>query len=123
MDQFVATTPTPVSSFTHGSLTPMNLSATQWQHRNITCPPPELCHHIVQGVKKTTLTEKAWRRANGSCDFCGEPRHAFVTYLKKQQQQLQYPMRAAALSSPHAPPTNPQQPLQQALPPVQAGFQ
>jgi hypothetical protein len=87
--QFIATTPTPVSSFTSSSRAHIDRSATQWQHKNITCPPPELRHHIIQGIKRTTPTEKAWRRANGRCDFCVEPEHAFVTCPKKQQQQLQ----------------------------------
>src|SRR6266566_364114 len=119
MGQFVA--PAPVSSFTLRGLAPMDLSATQWQNRNNTPRPPvEQRHYLVNGIRRITPGEKAWRRANGRCDFCGEAGHAFATCPKKQQPR--HTMHGAALfSSP--PPPAPQQLSPQGAPPPPAGFQ
>jgi hypothetical protein len=79
------TNTTPVSSFTPGGLAPMDLSAIKWQNQNNTPRPPiSLCHELVNRIKRTTPAEKAWRRANGRCDFCGEGGYAFGTCHKKQ---------------------------------------
>jgi hypothetical protein len=120
MGQFVA--PPPVSSFTPGGLAPMDLSATQWQNRNNNPRPPvEQRHHLVNGIRRITPAEKAWRRANGRCDFCGEAGHAFATCPRKQQPR--HTMHGASLSAPPPPPPVPQQLPQQNAPPHPAGFQ
>jgi hypothetical protein len=130
MGQFATTTATP-SSFTPGGLAPMDLSATQWQNQNTTPRPAiNLRHELINGIKRTTPAEKAWRRANGKCDFCGEGGHAFGTCPKKQNRPRNTMYGAAAsLQSNNpfsrAPPPQQQPPPPQNLPTPQppAGFQ
>jgi hypothetical protein len=98
MGQFTAGTPPTGthSSLTPGGLAPMDLSATQWQNQNTTPRPPiNLRHEVINGIKKTTPAEKAWRRANGRCDFCGEAGHAYMSCPKKQTRP-RYTMHGAA---------------------------
>jgi hypothetical protein len=117
MGQFGAAAP-PVSSFTPGGLAPMDLSATQWQNQNNTPRPPiNLRHELVNGIKRTTPAEKAWRRANGKCDFCGEGGHAFGTCPKKQNRPRNTMYGAAASLQSNNPFSRTPQPQQQPSPP------
>jgi hypothetical protein len=103
MGQYTA--PATTSSFTPGGLAPMDLSATQWQNRGPSRPHPNQRHEIINGIKKTTAAEKAWRRANNRCDFCGGEGHAYQNCpAKTNRPNPRYTMHGAALTTSSTPP-------------------
>jgi hypothetical protein len=117
-------TPPAPSSFTPGGLAPMDLSATQWQNpRSPTRPHPNQRHEIINGIKKTTMAEKVWRRANNRCDFCGGEGHAYQNCpAKSQRPNPRYTMHGAALTTSSTPPPPPP-PITSTPAPPPAGFQ
>jgi hypothetical protein len=117
------TAPPIISSFTPGGLAPIDLSATQWKNpRSPARPHPNQRHEIVNGIKKTTMAEKAWRWANNFCDLSGGEGHAYQNCpAKSQHPPHRYSMHSAPLTTSSTPPLPP--PITSTSTPPAAGFQ